>query len=164
MTIKDNLNNIQRMKNGFPLYTTYNDFIRMISSEESSPFYLIIYNKRNQKYTYYNLNNRECKLTITGLEDGNKNIPFTSSKIVLNGNTYYIDDNYDKANDIKLLVNENGIPYSTITGLELFNLSKENKVKITQTIMNTIGYLVLTNYSILVFDMNNQLIGVISST
>lgn len=162
MTIKDNLNGIQKMKNGFPLYTTYNDFIKMISSEESSPYYLIIYNKRNQKYTYYNLNNRECKLTINGLEDGNKNIPFTSSKIVLNENTYYIDDNYDKVNDIKLLVNENGIPYSTITGLELFNLSKQNKV--ISYMINSIGYILLTKYSLLVFDLNNKLIGIISTS
>ena len=58
MTIKNNLNDIQRMKNGFPLYTTYNDFIKMIASEDSSPYYLIIYNKKNQKYTFYNLNNK----------------------------------------------------------------------------------------------------------
>jgi len=45
----------------------------------------------------------------------------------------------------------------------VFNLSKENKIKVTQNIINTIGYLVLTNYSILVFDMNDKLIGVISS-
>jgi hypothetical protein len=162
MTIKDNLNNIQRMKNGFPLYTTYNDFIRMIASEELSQYYLIIYNKKNQKYTYYNLNNRECKLTTNGLEDGNKNIPFTSSKIVLNGNTYYIDENYDKVNDIKLLVNDNGIPYSTITGLELFNLSKQNKV--ISYMINTIGYILLTKYSLLVFDLNNKLIGIITTS
>lgn len=160
MTIKDNLSGIQKMKNGLPLYTTYDDFIKMVGSEES-PYYLIINNKKNQIYNYYYLNNRECKLTSTGLQDGNKIIQLTSSQILLNGTIYYIDDDYDKANDIKLLINVNGIPYSTITGLELFNLSKENKVKITQTIMNTIGYLVLTNYSILVFDMNNQLIGII---
>jgi hypothetical protein len=162
MTIKDNLNNIQRMKNGFPLYTTYNDFIRMVTSEDSSPYYLIINNIRNKKYTYYNLNNKEFKLSMTGLEDGNKNIPFISSKIILNGNTYYIDENYDRVNNIKLLVNDNGIPYSTITGLELFNLSKQNKV--ISYMINSIGYILLTKYSLLVFDLNNKLIGIISTS
>jgi len=148
MTIKNNLN----------------DFIKMIASEDSSPYYLIIYNKKNQKYTFYNLNNRECKLTTTGLEDGNKNIPFISfisSKIILNGNTYYINENYDRVNDIKLLVNDNGIPYSTITGMELFNLSNQNKV--ISYIIDSIGYILLTKYSLLVFDSNNKLIGIINT-
>ena len=164
VTIKNNLIGIQKMKNGFPLYTTYNDFIKMIGSEESSPFYLIIYNSKNKIYTYLYLNNRECKLTNNGLQDGNKIINLSSSQIVLNGNTYFIDYSYDRKNKIILLVDDRGIPYSTITETELDKLIQDNKVKVTQNIINNIGYILLTKYSLLVFNINNKLIGIISTS
>lgn len=164
ITIKDNLNNIQPMKDGFPLYTTFNDFIRMVKSEETSPFYLIIYNSKNKIYTYLYLNNRECKLTNNGLQDGNKIINLSSSQIVLNGNTYFIDYSYDRKNKIILLVDDRGMPYSTITETELDKLIQDNKVKVTQNIINNIGYILLTKYSLLVFNINNKLIGIISAS
>jgi len=160
MTIRDNLNGIQKMKNGYPLLTTLDNSFKLLG-EESSPYYLIIYNKKNNRYNYLYLNNREFKLVPSGLQDGNKIIPLLSSKIEINGKTYFIDQNYDKVNDIKLLVNDNGIPYTTIYGKDLNNISGQYKV--IEYTMDSIGYILLTDYSILVFNTNNKLVGIIST-
>jgi hypothetical protein len=173
MIIKDNINNFIRdpnidyivYTNALPIFTTLADTFKILNYnmknsnilQEETKYYLIINNTQTKKNYYLYLNNNNCMLKTNGLLDNTVNIQLTTRKIRLNNNTYYIDNTYDPLNNICLLIDINGLPYSTIKQSDL------DKLEIIYTILDTIGFILITNYSVLVFDNNLVCIGVISS-
>ena len=176
MTITNNLNMINRQKiydnqkmlytlttqNASPLYTTFNDINNMLTNrildEEKNlyPYYLIIHNKRTNKYLYTYLNNNQIKLSLDGFIDGDRIVQFTSSKTKINDNNYFIDYYYDPSNNNCLLIDNVGKPYLIINKKDL------EKFKVESNIIESIGYVLLTNYSVLIYDNNYMLIGVLT--
>ena len=94
---------------------------------------------------------------MDGFIDGDRIVQFTSSKTKINDKDYFIDYSYDPFNNNYLLIDFVGKPYSII------NKSELDKLKVESNIIESIGYILVTNYSILIYNNNYMLLGVLSS-
>ena len=131
----------------------------IISTKESSEYYLLLFNTYANVYRYINLNNDSCKLVSNGFQCGNKIINFFGYKCIINNKIFFCDLTYINK-DLIILCDSDSIPQGVISKDDLIYLSDNKKVE--RYILTNISSILITNYSILVLNKENKLIGILS--
>jgi hypothetical protein len=134
-----------------------------IAQEEldiNSAHALSIYNKYSKVSQYLNLRNNYFKLSSNGFLMDNDLIKIYGIKCVIKDKTYYCDLSYVNTLKFVLLFDNNGSIIGTIT-LDDYKYLDKNKNTTVYFITN-ISYIMLTEYSLLVFDENNNFIGILT--
>jgi hypothetical protein len=164
MTSTSNINNIiikntlnqEEMNKKLNIYAEET----IITTEETSSYYLLFYNTYANIYRYINLNGSTCKLVANGFQCNNKIIQFTGYKCIINNKIYYCDLTYYNSKNFVLLCDETSYPKGIISKNDFDSLYKNNNVIIY--LLNNIQTILVTNYSILVLDKNASLIGLLT--
>lgn len=161
--IKNNLS--QEEKGG--LQNIYGE--ELIESEEgkstSDDYYILFYNTYVNVYRYINIHLNKCKLMNNGLLYGHMLIKFIAYKCTINNISYFCDLTYLSSQKYVLLCNNDALPVGIITNNDYIYLKNTNNVQ--SYALTNIGYILITTYSILVFNItsnsnSNKLIGIIS--
>lgn len=131
-----------------------------ITTEDSSPYYLLLYNTIANIYRYVNLHGSKCKLVQNGLECNNRIIEFYGYSCIIDGNKYYCDLTYSDTNNYVILCDEKAYPIGIISTNVFVTLFRNNQAQ--KYLLFNIRTILVTNFSILVFDSNDNFIGVLS--
>jgi len=139
----------------------------LVESEEGTSttdtYYLLFYNTYVNVYKYINIRLDRCRLMNNGLLYGHMLIKFIGYKCTINNNTYFCDLTYLSSQNYVLLCDKNALPVGIITNNDYIYLKNTNNVQ--SYALTNIGYILITTYSILVFNItsnSNVLIGIIS--
>jgi hypothetical protein len=122
--------------------------------------YLLFYNTYANVYKYINIYKNTAKLLANGLLCCDKLIKFIGYKCTINNITYYCDLTYLSSKKYVLLCNSAALPIGIISLNDYLYLKNTNNIK--TYILTDISFILLTNYSILVFSSDIKLIGIIS--
>jgi flagellar basal body-associated protein FliL len=135
--------------------------IEILSQEEASNIssYLLFNNTYANIYKYIKLTNNKCKLDSRGLICDNKLIKFISYTCNIDNKKYFCDLTYIKIGYV-LLCNESAEPVGIIT-VDDYNYLK-SIYDVQEYRLTNIVSILLTNYSILVFNSKTEFIGIIS--
>lgn len=125
-----------------------------------SNYYLLLYNTYANVYRYINLNGSSCKLVSNGFECNNRIIKFVGFKCIINDKTYYCDLTYYSTKAYIILCDDDSTPIGIISKTDFDHLNNNNRVQ--RYLLDNIQTILVTNYSILVLNDNNKLIGLLS--
>jgi len=121
---------------------------------------LSIYNKYSRVSQYIDLRNNYFKLSSNGFLVDNDLIKIYGITCVIKDKTYYCDMSYANTLKFVLLFDNNGSIIGTITVDDYEYLNKNKNT--TVYFITNISYIMLTEYSLLVYDENNNFIGIIT--
>jgi hypothetical protein len=121
---------------------------------------LSIYNKISMVSHYINLRNNYFKLSSNGFLVDNNLIKIYGITCVIKNKIYYCDLSYVNTLKFVLLLDNNGSIIGTITSDDYVYLDKNKNT--TVYFITNISYIMLTEYSLLVYDENNIFIGIIT--
>jgi hypothetical protein len=135
----------------------------IVTSEEARVFsnnYLLLYNTFANVYRYIIINGNSLLLDSSGFKSNNRIIKFVGFKYVVNNTTYYCDLTYYSTKNYVLICDDSSKPLGIISKNDFDYLNNNNRVQ--RYVLNNIQTIIVTNYSILVLDNANKLIGILS--